>query len=308
MENKNALSVIIGSIALGLLHNKAKNRSGSMSEIEILEQIEDAEWLIENNRSHLVKYATIRASDLSGFEGIDWSLFPDLESVTIIGASIRGETDPLKVGNVFNRKNFGSHVEKYGLTLKLKNVLVEDPENILNASKISVLSLENSPFEHFEWSKINKEGEWSNLVISGGREYRNEQPREVFIPNEVFQVFSYLIQIDSTTPILLPETIDPYVKQNSWGVTRGLSSIAIRPVANKYFPKFTNTSAIYELSLWPSRNHPHVLVSGYDLKKLVEGFKYLNSETSYSWNSGDLRSLVRGWNEHASPQSELRKF
>ena len=296
-----------------------------MSQIEILEQIDDANWLIENNRTEFVEYATIEAQNLADFQDLDWSIFKNLERITISGASLQSASavQKIKVGNIFNKNDFAS---KYGISLTFKGVLIEDPENILNSAQISVLILEDSPFEFFDWTKINSNGKWSNLVIrddkreSGlnhnreafiqeiNRKYPYNPKNIVSIPNIVFQTFTYLIHIDSSLPIMLPNTITPYMKKDSWGSVKGLSTITINNVANRTFPKFAGTSALYKLSLYPSNHFPHDKISGYSLKIFMEKFKNLSSEKRYQWDSGDLMSLIGNWNRFASTPSELRRF
>jgi len=326
MLNKNSLSVVAGSIALSLLHKKTNKskKGGSMSQIEILEQIDDANWLIENNRTEFVHQATIASKDLAGFNSIDWSLFPNLERITILGGRTPEQIQKIKIGNLFNRGNIPS---KYGLSLTLKGVIVEDPENVLNSAQISVLTLENTPFEFFDWSKINRNGVWSNLVIrddlrQSQLNYRYQQfveavnniysfdpLRVVFIPNVVFQTFRYLIHIHSSLPIMLPDTITLYEKRDSWGSVEGLSRIAIDNVANESFPNFANPSTLFQLSLFPSIRFPHTPITGYKLQLFLSKFKNLTSEGEGRWDSGDLLSLLRNWNSKSSHiKSELRKF
>lgn len=321
--NKNTLSVIAGSVALGLLHRKAKG--GSMSQMEILEQIEDADWLIKNNRTDLVEYATIEAQNLAGFRSLDWSFFKNLKRITVVGPSLQygSEVQRIRVGNIFNKGDFSS---RFGISLTFKGVLIEDPENILNSTQISVLSLEDSPFEFFDWTKINKNGKWNNLIIrddkrSTGLNYNPERvvreinekypynPKNIIaIPNEVFESFSDIIFIDSSMPVLLPDLINTKITKDSWGSVKGLTELSVSPVVNEIFPEILNGERLYRLSLNPAKGFNHQMIDGHEALKLMQKFTNLIKENSYRWDSGGLIALIRGWNEKASNPSELRKF
>jgi hypothetical protein len=325
MLNKNSLSVIAGTFALSLLHRKTNTnrKGGSMSQIEILEQIDDANWLIKNNRTEFVEYAIIEAQNLAEFQDFNWSAFKNLRRITIAGASLQSASavQKIKVGNIFNKNDFA-----LGISLTFKGVLIEDPENILNSAQISVLILEDSPFEFFDWTKINRNGKWANLVIrddkrkSGlnyntatfiqdiNKKYPYNPKNIVSIPNEVFESFKDLIYIDSSLPILLPDTINTNVTKDSWGSLKGLRELSISPVVNEFFPKFSFEKTLYKLSIFPASGFNHQIIDGRKALKLMQKFPYLTKETSYRWDSGDLVSLLREWNQKSSNISELRRF
>ena len=133
---------------------------------------EKSAFLALLNDRNVLKITSIRVT-VNVFSDLtidDWSNFPNLQELEIYDPDKDIERwfeqtyiayKTVVVGNLFIHSSFQDN-----FSLRLTNLLVIDPENILRSPNIDSLTLYGVPFENFDFSLLCVDGKWSTIHIN----------------------------------------------------------------------------------------------------------------------------------------------